>query len=214
SLAKPEVSRGSVGVKVTSLATGKVIFESNAEKYFMPASNMKNFTVAAALERLGPDHRFVTSIYVPAQPSSDGVVDGDMRVFGRGDVSMSTRFSGAQDPMTSLDAIVEKIIAAGVKEIKGSIVGDDSYFRGFAIPSTWEWDDLQWSYGAEVSALPLNDSVVTLSVAPGSSGFGCTVRMIPFNPVMRVVNSCITTPAGTRRTLRIQKRLDQNVLEI
>src|SRR5690606_36711245 len=161
SLAKPEVSRGSVGVKVTSLATGKVILESNAEKYFMPASNMKNFTVAAALERLGPDHRFITSIYVLAQPSSDGVADGDMRLFGRGDVSMSTRFSGAQDPMTSLDAILEKMIAAGMKEIEGSIVGDGSYFRGFSIPSTWVWDDLQSSYGAESFALPINDRVVT-----------------------------------------------------
>ena len=48
-LARPDVRRGMVGVKIASLATGKVIFEENAEKYFMPASNMKNFTVAAAL---------------------------------------------------------------------------------------------------------------------------------------------------------------------
>ena len=214
SLAKPEVLRGSVGVKITSLATGKVIFENDAEKYFMPASNMKNFTVAAALERLGPDHRFVTSIYVSAPPSTDGVINGDLRIFGRGDVSMSTRFSGASDPMASLDSLVEKILAAGVKEIKGSIVGDDSYFRGFAIPGGWEWDDLQWSYGSEVSSLPLNDSVITLSVTPGPSGYGCTTKMVPFNPVMRVTNQCITTAAGTPRTLRINKRLDQNLIEI
>lgn len=214
SLSKPEVLRGSIGVKITSLATGKVIFENDAEKYFMPASNMKNFTVAAALERLGPDHRFVTSIYVTALPSTDGVVSGDLRIFGRGDVSMSTRFSGAADPMSSLDALVEKIVTAGVKEIKGSIVGDDSYFRGFAIPGGWEWDDLQWSYGSEVSSLPLNDSVITLSVTPGPSGYGCTAKMVPFNPVMRVSNQCITTAAGTPRTLRINKRLDQNLIEI
>lgn len=213
SLAKPEVGRGSIGVKVTSLASGKVIFENDAEKYFMPASNMKNFTVAAALERLGPDHRFVTSIYVPALPA-DGIVNGDLRVFGRGDVSMSTRFSGAQDPMSSLDALAEKIIAAGVKEVTGSIVGDDSYFRGFAIPGGWEWDDLQWSYGAEVSSLPLNDSVITLSVTPGPNGYGCTVKMVPFNPVMRVMNQCTTTSSGSPRTLKIQKRLDQNLIEI
>lgn len=214
SLAKPEVGRGSIGVKVTSLASGKVIFENDAEKYFMPASNMKNFTVAAALERLGPDHRFVTSVYVPAPPSSDGVVTGDLRVFGRGDVSMSTRFNGADDPMSSLDTLVEKIIAAGVKEVTGSIVGDDSYFRGFAIPGGWEWDDLQWSYGAEVSSLPLNDSVITLSVRPGPTGYSCTVKMTPYNPVMRVMNQCTTTSSGAPRTLKIQKRLDQNLIEI
>ncbi len=214
SLAKPEVQRGSVGVKITSLASGKVIFEQNAEKYFMPASNMKNFTVAAALERLGPDHRIVTSFYSSAAPSSDGVLKGDLVVFGRGDVSISTRFNGSEDPMKSIDPIVDKLIAAGIKKVEGSIVADDSYFRGFAIPHGWEWDDLQWSYGAEVSGLPVNDSVISLSVKPGPVGYSCSVKVAPFNPVVRVVNGCTTGAAGSLRTLRIHKKLDQNIFEL
>src|SRR3954452_1956798 len=59
----PEAARGRVGIKITSLNSGKVVFENDSEKYFIPASNMKNFTVAAALEKLGPDFRFVTSVY-------------------------------------------------------------------------------------------------------------------------------------------------------
>ncbi len=214
SLAKPEVQRGSVGVKITSLTTGKVLFEQNAEKYFMPASNMKNYTVAAALDRLGPDYRFVTSFYAATPVNSDGTLIGDLVVFGRGDVSISTRFNGSDDPMKSIDPIVDKLIAAGIKKIDGSIVGDDSYFRGFAIPQGWEWDDLQWSYGAEVSGLPINDSVVAISVKPGPAGYSCSVKIVPFNPVVRVVNGCTTGPAGSRRTLAIQKKLDQNVLEL
>jgi len=214
SLAKPEVQRGSVGVKITSLASGKVIFEQNSEKYFMPASNMKNYTVAATLDRLGPDYRFITSFYASAPPTSDGTVNGDLVIFGRGDVSISTRFNGSDDPMKSIDPIVDKIVAAGIKSISGSIVGDDSYFRGFAIPQGWEWDDLQWSYGAEVSGLPINDSVITLEVKPGPSGFSCTAKITPFNPVVRVINQCITGPTGSRRTLGVHKKLDQNVLEL
>lgn len=211
-LARPEIQRGSVGVKIVSLATGKVILEQNAEKYFMPASNMKNFTVATALERLTPDHRFVTSIYAAAMPDADGTIKGDLRIFGRGDVSMSTRFSGNSDPMTSLEALAQKIQSLGIKKIDGSIIGDDSYFRGFPIPSGWEWDDLQWSYGAEVSGLPLNDSTIDISVRPGSAGNTCTVRLTPYNPVMRIVNTCMTTPGP--RTLRVHKRIDQNIVEI
>lgn len=214
SVRKPEVQRGSVGVKITSLATGKVVFEQNAEKYFMPASNMKNYTVAAALDRLGPEYRIVTSIYATAPQNSDGVINGDLTVFGRGDVSISTRFTGSEDPMKSIDPIVDKIIAAGIKKVTGSIVGDDSFFRGYAVPQGWEWDDLQWSYGAEVSALPVNDSVISVSVVPGPQGYTCTVKIVPFNPVMRVVNQCVTAATGSRRTLRIHKKLDQNVLEI
>ncbi|MBP6211669.1 MAG: D-alanyl-D-alanine carboxypeptidase, partial [Pyrinomonadaceae bacterium] len=48
----PEVRRGRVGIKIASLNSGKVLFENDAEKYFMPASNMKNFTVATAIEKL------------------------------------------------------------------------------------------------------------------------------------------------------------------
>lgn len=213
SLARPEVRRGSVGVKIVSLATGKVIYEENAEKYFMPASNMKNFTVAAALEKLTPDFRFVTSVYGQAMPDANGTVKGDLRIFGRGDVSISTRFNGG-DAFKGIDALVERIMQAGVKRIEGGIVADDSYFTGFPIPGSWEWDDLQWSYGAEVSSLPLNDSVIDVSVLPGPVGFPCSVKMTPYNPVFRIENKCVTAAAGSRRTLGIHKRLDQNILEI
>ena len=214
SLLRPEVRRGSVGVKITSLSSGKVIFQENAEKYFMPASNMKNFTVATAIEKLTPDFRFVTSVYAAAMPDADGTVKGGLRIFGRGDVSMSTRFNGGSDPLKSLDPLVDKIVQAGVKKIEGDIIGDDSYFRGFPIPGGWEWDDLQWDYGAEVSSLPLNDSIISLSVRPGPAGYGCTVKMTPYNPVMRVMNQCTTSSAGSRRTLNVHKRIDQNILEI
>lgn len=212
-LLRPEVRRGTVGIKVISMATGKVVFEENAEKYFMPASNMKNFTVAAALDRFGPEYRIATSIYAPGPPDATGTINGDLRIFGRGDVSMSDRFNGG-DPNKSLDALVEKIASLGIKRITGDIVGDDSYFRGFPIPAGWEWDDLQWSYGAEVSSLPLNDSVVGVSVRPGPLGYQCTVQVKPYNVVMRVINNCITAPAGAKRTLNVHKRIDQNVLEI
>lgn len=215
----PEVRRGRIGIKIVSLNTGKVVFENDSDKYFMPASNMKNFTVATALERLGPDFRFVTSVYAAAPPDADGVVRGDLRIYGRGDVSISTAFFGttAGDPETyykGIDRLVEKIVAAGVKRIEGSIVGDESYFKGFAIPGTWEWDDLQWYYGAEISALPLNDNAVDLAVLPGELGGPCVVRISPPNTLMQIVNLCATTSATIRRNLSVNKKIDRNVLEI
>ena len=202
-----------------SLNTGKVIFENDADKYFMPASNMKNFTVAAAIERLGPDFKFVTSVYATSLPDENGTVRGDLRVYGRGDISISTAFFGtsANDPETyykGIDRLVEKIIAAGVKRIEGNIVGDESYFKGFAIPATWEWDDLQWYYGAEISALPLNDNAVDLAVMPGSVGGPCMVTISPPNSLFTVNNTCLTTAAGSRRNLGVNKRIDRNVLDV
>jgi D-alanyl-D-alanine carboxypeptidase/D-alanyl-D-alanine-endopeptidase (penicillin-binding protein 4) len=113
-----------------------------------------------------------------------------------------------------IDRLIDKITAAGVKRVEGSIVGDDSYFRGNAIPASWEWDDLQWYYGAEVSALPVNDNAVDLVVKPGPVGYACAAKVTPYNPVYRVKNLCLTTAAGTPRTLKIEKLLGQNQLEI
>lgn len=249
-LFRPELNRGQIGIKIVSLNTGKVVFEQNGEKYFMPASNMKNFTVAAALEKLTPDFRFVTSVYASAKPDTTGTIKGDLRIYGRGDVSISTAFNStsvelasapmmtpkptpAPTPFTAnvenaakesvdtdevyykgLDRLVERIIAAGVKRIEGSVVGDDSYFKGYPIPEGWEWDDLQSYYGAEVSALPLNDNAVDVSIRPGPIGYSCSVKIAPFNPVYRIRNMCTTTAAGTPRTLRVEKVLGQNILEI
>lgn len=213
-LARPEVRRGKIGVKVVSLDTGKVVFEENAEKYFMPASNMKSFTVAAALEKLSPDFRFVTSVYAPAMPDANGLIRGDVTIYGRGDVSFSYSFNDG-DYYKGLDALAAKIAQSGVKRIEGNLIGDESYFSGSAIPGGWEWDDLQWYYGAEVSALTVNDNVVDLSVKPGSAaGAPCGVQLLPVNPVIRVVNRCATTVSGTKRDLQVFKKLDQNVLEI
>ena len=78
-LAKPELSSAMVGLKVVSLDTGRVLFEENSGKLMRPASNMKLYTVAAALDRLSPDYRFVTSVYAPSRPDSSGVVRGDLR---------------------------------------------------------------------------------------------------------------------------------------
>ncbi len=213
SLVRPEIRRGTVGIKIASLDTGKVIFEDNAEKYLMPASNMKSFTVATAMEKLSPDFRFVTSVFAPVTPDASGTVKGDLSIFGRGDISFSTAFYD-KDYYKGLDNLADKIIQAGVKRIEGNLVGDESYFTGNAVPSGWEWDDLQWYYGAEVSALPLNDNALDLSVKPASVGAPCIVNLLPFNSVMRVVNKCVTTTAGIKRDLTVKKDLDQNVVEI
>lgn len=211
-LTRSELQRGQVGVKIVSLDTNKTIFEQNAEKYFMPASNMKNFTVATALERLTPDFRFITSVFSGAKPDANGVVKG-LSVYGRGDVSYSTSFY-ENDYYKNFDALAAKIAQAGVKKIEGDLVGDDSYFSGFAIPAGWEWDDLQWYDGAEVSALPFNDNIVDLSVKPSSGGAPCAIQVQPFNPVIKIVNNCTTSAPGAQRQIRVYRKFDQNVLEV
>lgn len=212
-LARPQLQRGQVGIKIVSLNTNKTIFEQNAEKYFMPASNMKSYTVAAAIERLSPDFRFVTSVFANKTPDTNGTLKGDMTIYGRGDVSFSTAFYEG-DYYKGLDALATKIAQTGIKRIEGDLVGDDSYFSGNPTPFGWEWDDMQWYYGAEISALPINNNSVDLYVKPSSVGALCNVQVLPLNPVIKIQNTCVTTANSVKRDLKITKKLDQNILEI
>src|SRR6266511_4300272 len=81
-LRKPELASAIVAIKVASLDTGRVLFDENADKLLRPASNMKIYTVATALDRLSPDFRFATSVYAPARPDVAGVVHGDLTIYG------------------------------------------------------------------------------------------------------------------------------------
>ncbi len=213
SLSRPELRRGQIGVKIVSLDTGKVVFETNAEKYFMPASNMKSYTVAAALEKLSPNFRFVTSVFATALPDTNGTIRGDLSVYGRGDVSFSTSFY-ENDYYKGLDALATLIVQAGVKRIEGNLVGDESYFTGNPIPPSWEWDDLQWYYGAEISALAVNDNAIDLRVKPGLPGALCVIQTLPANTILKIFNRCTVSAAGMKRELRVLKKLDQNTVEI
>ena len=213
-LHKPEFAPAMIGIKVTSLESGRVLFEQNADKLLRPASNMKLYTVAAALDRLSPDFRFVTSVYAPAKPNEDGVVKGDLTVYGRGDPSMAARFNKG-DYFKGIDDLAARIAAAGVKRVEGDLVGDETYFTGPQYGSGWEWDDLTWYYGAEISALTVNDNALDLFVKPGAQvGAAGVVTTGPPDPLLRVVNKVVTGAKGTKRDLNVYRALAGDVLEI
>jgi serine-type D-Ala-D-Ala carboxypeptidase/endopeptidase (penicillin-binding protein 4) len=216
-LSKPEFAASRMTAKIASLDTGRVLFEQDADKWMQPASNMKLYTVAAALDRLGPDYRFVTSVYAPARPDASGAIRGDLIIYGRGDPSYATRFnpSGDADYYRAINELASNIANAGVRRVEGDLVGDESYFSGSAIPAGWEWDDLQWWYGAEVSALTVNDNSVDLSVKPGARvGDPCVITVGPSVPLVTVVDRTKTDVRGARRELSVTRPLGQNTLEI
>ncbi len=213
-LQNPLLARGAVGVKAVSLDSGKTLFEENAEKLFMPASNMKSFTVAAALDRLSPNFRFVTSVYAAAQPGAAGTVRGDVTIFGRGDPTFAASLNQG-DYYRAINILADKIAASGIKRIEGNLIGDDSYFRGDALGSNWEWGDLQWYYGAEVSALTVNDNAVDLKITPGATvGAPVYISVLPGTSLFTFNNLATTALAGTKREISVTKRLGVNTLEI
>lgn len=213
-LAKPELSPAMVGIKVASLDTGRVLFEDNSEKLLRPASNMKLYTVATALDLLSPDYRFTTSVYAASRPDSAGVVKGDLTIFGRGDPSIAARFNNG-DYFKGIDDLAARIVAAGVKRVEGDLVGDESYFVGPQYGSGWEWEDLTWYYGAEVTPLTVNDNALDLFIKPGTAvGKPALITTGPPDPLLRINNRVTTAPKGTRREISIARDLGDDVITI
>ncbi|HEU4714082.1 MAG TPA: D-alanyl-D-alanine carboxypeptidase/D-alanyl-D-alanine-endopeptidase [Pyrinomonadaceae bacterium] len=213
-LAKPELAPAMVGVKVTSLDTGKVIFEENAAKLLRPASNMKIYTVATALDKLSPDFKFITSVYAPAKPDSSGVIRGDLTIYGRGDPTFAARFNNG-DYFKGIDNLAARIVSAGVKRVEGDLVGNESFFVGPKYGSGWEWEDLTWYYGAEISPLTINDNALDLFIKPGPAlGQPALITTGPPDPLLTIVNKVTTAEKGSRRLFSIHRGLGENTVTI
>ena len=203
-----------VGIKVVSLDNGRVLFEENAAKLLRPASNMKLYTVATALDRLSPDYRFVTSVYAPSRPDASGVIRGDLTIYGRGDPSIAARFNNG-DYFKAIDDLAARIAAAGVKRVEGDLVGDETYFVGPKYGAGWNWEDLTWYYGAEVTPLAVNDNALDLFIKPGLAvGQPALITTGPPDPLLKIVNKVITSAKGLRREISIHRGLGENTITI
>jgi serine-type D-Ala-D-Ala carboxypeptidase/endopeptidase (penicillin-binding protein 4) len=211
---EPRFAQAQWGVKVVALDSGQTLFERNADKLLKPASNAKLYTAALALDHLGPDYRIKTSFYAAAKPDAEGVIHGDLLVYGRGDPSFSARFDGG-DYKKALQPALDALSAAGVKKIDGGIIGDESYFRGAPIGSGWTWDDLQEYYGAPASALTFQDNVIDLVFKPGrAAGDPCEIVTQPETSIVTFSNRTRTGPLEKdgRARIRLYRPVGESVV--
>jgi D-alanyl-D-alanine carboxypeptidase/D-alanyl-D-alanine-endopeptidase (penicillin-binding protein 4) len=213
-IAQARFAPASWGVKIVSLESGKTIFEHNPEKYFNPASNAKLYTAALALERLGVDYRIRTSLYSAARPDAAGTLKADLIVYGRGDPTMAARLNGG-DYFKGLDPLITQLVTAGVRRIEGDLVGDESFFAGPPFGSGWEWDDLQAYYGAEVSALTIDDNALDLFVKPADrAGIPCRITTGPPTSLVTLINRTQTSPKGTESRIVVYRPVGENIIYV
>jgi len=145
------------GVIAISLKDGRIVCGRDERKLFNPASIEKILTAIVALDKLGADFRFRTSVY-GAREIENGILDGDLTIYGRG----APDFDGG-----SLENLVAQLEARGLKHVKGNIVGDESYFTGDGYGDGWTWNDMQWYYGAEASAVTFKQNEADVYMRDG-----------------------------------------------
>ena len=188
----PAFDRMQWGILVRSLATGQVLYERNASKLMMPASNMKIVTLAAAAARLGWEYTWPTTV-TAAGRVADGVLAGDLVITGGGDPTINGRDG---DPNTVFRKWADLLLASGLKRIDGRIVGDAGAFDDEELGAGWAWDDMAYDYSAPVSALQFNEDVAQVVVRPGAAeGAPAAAEIVPPESGLVLDNRVTTGPS-------------------
>lgn len=203
---KSEFKNARWGVFAVSLKDGRVIAALDAQKLFNPASTQKAVTTAVALDKLGADFRWRTSVLSSNEIGADGTLNGDLVLYGRGAPDFD-------EP--DMAALVNQLKRKGLKRVTGNIVGDASFFHANNLGSGWVWDEAQWYYGAEPSALSYSDNTILVEIVPAENlNQPAQVKTTPEAGFIKVSNKAITTANGSHETVGVHRDLDANNFQV
>ncbi len=220
-LARTEARRGFWGIEVIRLSDGATLYSRFSKELFQPASNLKLFTTAAALEKLGPDFVFRTTVESSTAPDAEGRV-GDLVLVGRGDPNLSGRVlpyeyrAEWQMPGdAAFQELADQVTAKGVREVTGNLVLDDSYFLYEPHSHGWTLEDVQWGYAAPVTALAFNDNALRLRIQPGMTvGAPAQVWLEPVPDYFRINNHVETSTRRSPKQIYMERDCCSNQLDV
>ena len=198
-LANPCLRKNNYGIKIFSLDRGETLYEIRSKKLFIPASNSKVITTAVALKYLGPNYRFSTKIY------TDGILEnqvlkGNLYIKGSGDPKLVTE---------QLWLLVNGLRNLPLKQIKGNIIGDDSFFDKKKRIKTWIENPGAQAYEAPLGSLSFNFNTTKVYVSPGLKvGDQPEIVIEPANDYIKLENNAQTLKPGKRNRL-IVNRVDK-----
>jgi serine-type D-Ala-D-Ala carboxypeptidase/endopeptidase (penicillin-binding protein 4) len=212
-LSQPPLNRAHWGVDVVDLDTGKALYSQNSDQLFLPASNVKLFTTAAALAIAGTDYRFRTTVEAEGKIDDNGRLLGNLVIFGRGDPNISGRVlpyalkTQRTPPHTQiLEEMADQVARNLLKIVDGDLIGDDTFYAFEPYAEGWAWDDLQWIDGAPVSALTFNDNVVFIDVLPGEHpGDKAVVTVEPETSYYELDNRVVTSSLGVPKRVGLHR---------
>jgi serine-type D-Ala-D-Ala carboxypeptidase/endopeptidase (penicillin-binding protein 4) len=202
------LSHAFVGMRVVQLKDGRVLYAHNSERLFVPASNMKLFTTALALSKLGSEYRLSTQIGAQVPMDAGGTLPGDLELIGGGDPSLSGReypYRNHAVPLAvysfrAMDDLADQLAARGLTRIEGNVVGDDTRYVWEPQPGPWSSDSATREYGAPVSALILHDNTFALTLRPGGhAGELARIALTPLFENFAIDNRVLTTERGERK---------------
>ncbi|WP_243299311.1 D-alanyl-D-alanine carboxypeptidase/D-alanyl-D-alanine endopeptidase [Bacillus litorisediminis] len=195
----------SVGYEVYSLEDDQVLASYQSDKTFVPASTFKMLVTAVAATKWPVDMTIPTEVYTTGNVSSAGLLNGDIILKGNGDPTLTVE---------KLRTLAAALREQGIHKVNGSILVDESYFDDQLLGENWMWDDENYDYNMELSALSVNENVIRVNVRPGKEiGEPAVVIIQPAPDYFTVVNTAKTV-AGNRASLTIDRTLGKNEIAI
>jgi serine-type D-Ala-D-Ala carboxypeptidase/endopeptidase (penicillin-binding protein 4) len=182
-----------VGIKISSLHDGKVIFEKNSSRHFVPGSTVKLITLAAALHYLGPYFRFETTISTDKPIDAHGAVE-NLYIQGSGDPSLMD---------TDLIALVDELKQMGIKHVNGNIYIDDQIFDDVLWGKGAMWDDRNRGFSAPTAGLNLNYNRLLIKTLPSQVGQPAYTIKKPAASFVDVVGQTVTKTSGAGKQVSI-----------
>ena len=190
------LKKNNFGIKIYSLDRGEAIIELRAKKLFIPASNLKILTTAVALETLGPNYRFPTSLFTDGT-LKDEVLNGNLYIKGHGDPKFVTE---------QMWLLVNELRNLPLRRITGNIIGDDSFFDNKKRVKTWIKNPGAQAYEAPLGALSFNFNTVQAYVSPGiKAGNKPKIVIEPDTEYITLDNQATTLKPGKRNRLIVNR---------
>ena len=196
----PVLRNATWGAYAVYADNGQVLMSHNSERGLAPASGLKAMTTSIALDELGPDFTFKTSLFYSGHIDDKGTLNGNIYIRGGGDPTLG---SDVVDGSLSTDSLMQQwtraIKQAGIRKVKGKIIADNQIFTGNSTPDYWLWMDIGNYYGAGANGLTIHDNMYHLYFQPSSVAGkpAKLLRMDPRIPGLTFINYMKTGARGS-----------------
>jgi D-alanyl-D-alanine carboxypeptidase/D-alanyl-D-alanine-endopeptidase (penicillin-binding protein 4) len=220
-MAAPRYAGATWGLRVTDVQSGALVSSLGPDSLFFTGSVRKLFSVAAALDSLGPNHRFTTPVHRLGRLGTDGVLRGDLVLVGSGDLTLGGRTTRANrvaftafdhtesnslgssiltrpDPLAGIRTLARRVAASGVRRVEGDVVVDDRRFRKFRVPNG----------NVLITPVTVNDNLIDVTIRPTRPGRPARVDWRPRSAGFTVRSAARTVARGRPQTISLTTSKD------